>query len=174
MERLARLSSCAVRLASRRNAACSVGLASLAFVSILWLGTLLGVSFLATPVKFTAPSLDLPTALDVGRVTFALFAKVERVLAVLLVAAALLSGSPRIPYLLCGGALVAILAVQGLWLLPVLDWRLGLVVSGMPVPPSDHHLLYIAADLAKALVLLGLSVMALRTLATAREPAPCA
>jgi hypothetical protein len=43
--------------------------------AILWLGLLLGVSFLATPAKFLAPSLALPVALDVGRHTFAVFNK---------------------------------------------------------------------------------------------------
>lgn len=35
-------------------------------LAVLWAGLLLGVSFLATPVKFLAPSLSLPVALDVG------------------------------------------------------------------------------------------------------------
>ena len=36
----------------------------------LWAGLVLGVSFVATPVKFLAPSLSLADALAVGRVTF--------------------------------------------------------------------------------------------------------
>lgn len=167
------LSSAVPRVGAR--AACRpAGLASVAFVAILWLGTLLGVSFLATPVKFQAPSLDLPTALEVGRVTFALFAKVEWLLATVLAAAALLAAPGRAGYLAGSGILVAILTLQALWLLPVLDWRLGLIVAGEPVPASRHHLVYVLAELAKALVLLVLSAMALRTLAARRELAPCA
>lgn len=50
----------------------------------LWLGLLLGVSFLATPAKFLAPSLTLPVALDVGRHTFFIFNKVEWLLSIVL------------------------------------------------------------------------------------------
>ena len=45
--------------------------------ALFWAGFLAGVSFLATPIKFTAPRLALPVALDVGRVTFAALNKVE-------------------------------------------------------------------------------------------------
>lgn len=170
----ARSSSLVAALALVRAALRPVGLASVAFVATLWLGTLLGVSFLATPVKFQAPSLDLPTALEVGRVTFALFAKVERLLAAVLVAAALLAAPGRAGHLAGSGILTAILALQGFWLLPVLDWRLGIIVAGDPVPSSNHHFIYVVAELAKALVLLVVSVMALRSLATRREWTACA
>ncbi|WP_442580164.1 hypothetical protein ACSBOB_32705 [Mesorhizobium sp. ASY16-5R] len=53
------------------------GEAVFAFLAASWLGLLLGVSFLATPVKFRALSLDRPIALDVRRVNFAVFSKVE-------------------------------------------------------------------------------------------------
>ena len=85
------------------------------FVAIFWLGILLGVSFLATTVKFQAPSLDLPTALDVGRVTFALLSKVEWVLGGLLITAAFLSPQLRGLRLNGCGALMAVLALQALW-----------------------------------------------------------
>ena len=45
-----------------------------AFMGVAWLGKLLGVSLVSTPVKFQASSLDLPVALEVGRVTFELSA----------------------------------------------------------------------------------------------------
>jgi hypothetical protein len=34
---------------------------------MLWSGVVIGVSFLAAPAKFSAPTLSLPVALDVGR-----------------------------------------------------------------------------------------------------------
>ena len=40
-------------------------------LALVWFGVLAGVSFLATPIKFMAPSLSLSVALDVGRQTFA-------------------------------------------------------------------------------------------------------
>jgi hypothetical protein len=57
-----------------RDARWRVGILAIA---LLWCGLLLGVSFLATPAKFMAPSLSLVVALDVGRQTFAVMNKVE-------------------------------------------------------------------------------------------------
>ena len=55
------------------------------FIAYVWLGLVLGVSFLATPVKFRAKSLTRPVALDVGRTTFHAFGKLEWLLSVALV-----------------------------------------------------------------------------------------
>jgi hypothetical protein len=64
-------------------------------LALLWAGMLIGVSFLATPAKFLAPSLILPVALDVGRQTFGLFSLVEIVFASILVAAAFVTRHGR-------------------------------------------------------------------------------
>lgn len=66
-------------------------LAATVAVALLWTGLLLGVSFLATPVKFMAPSLTLPVALDVGRQTFMALNWLELLLSALLVPLVLLS-----------------------------------------------------------------------------------
>ena len=133
--------------------------AAFAFFAIAWLGVLLGVSFLATPVKFQAPSLTLPVALDVGRATFALLAKVEWVLCAILLALALIAR--RRVWIVVAAGLGGLLVLQALWLLPVLDARVGQIIAGQPVAPSNHHLVYIAVDSVKALALLGLSLAAL-------------
>src|SRR5690606_31087651 len=65
------------------------GIVALTVLSLVWLGLLLGVSFLATPVKFLAPSLTLPVALDVGRYTFTWLSRVEVVLGVAILSAAI-------------------------------------------------------------------------------------
>lgn len=136
--------------------------ATFAFVAILWLGVLIGVSFLATPVKFQAPSLDLPVALEVGRVTFALLARTEWALCAGLVLAALaLPGPPRIFRWGSVAGLAAILVLQAVWLLPILDARVGQIIAGIPVASSSHHLFYIAAEALKALLLTGLGASAL-------------
>jgi hypothetical protein len=134
------------------------------FLATLWLGALLGVSFLATPVKFQAPSLSLPIALEVGRVTFALFSRVEWGLAALLGVSIALGSRHRGRWL--GWLfLIGLLAVEAFWLLPVLDARVGTVIAGGQSAGTSHHLLYVAAESAKALLLLGLSLTALTQLA---------
>ena len=97
------------------------------------LGLLIGVSFLATPVKFRAASLDLPVALDVGRVTFELFSKVE-----LGFCAALL---------IAGALLLDALGVQQSWLRPAEHYTRWTVYSD-----QDWGLLLLAV---LAMVVLG-------------------
>ncbi len=123
-------------------------MAAIFFVAVLWLGLLLGVSFLATPAKFLAPSLALPVALDVGRHTFALFNKVEWLLAATLLVLALTAR--RQEAVLLGAAIAALLViVETAWLLPALDRRVGLIIAGQVPPPSILHDLYIALAIVK-------------------------
>jgi hypothetical protein len=49
----------------------------------VWSGLLIGVSFVATPAKFLAPSLQLPQALDVGRWTFHVLTLMEWTLVIM-------------------------------------------------------------------------------------------
>lgn len=131
-------------------------LIAVAFVATLWLGLLIGVSFLATPVKFLAPSLTLPTALEVGRATFALLVRVEWGLTALLflaVAWAGRAGGQRGLWL-CFILIGLTLAAESLWLLPILDERVSRIVAGEAPDPSWHHRLYVALEAAKVVILL--------------------
>lgn len=118
----------------------------------IWLGLLLGVSFIATPAKFLAPSLDLPIALDVGRHTFRVFAVVESALLTGGVAMIALKMIPRRD--LMGLVMVAaLMAAQYLWLLPALDLRVAAVIAGQHPPPSWRHPAYLLFEVAKAAIL---------------------
>ena len=63
-------------------------------VCFVWAGMVLGISFLETPVKFTAPSVTLPIGLDVGRHVFGAFNKVE-IVATLLICGLLIGMRPQ-------------------------------------------------------------------------------
>jgi hypothetical protein len=132
--------------------------------AMLWIGLLLGVSFLATPAKFLAPSLSLAVALDVGRQTFGVFNKVEWALAILLLALVL---AGRGTWLSIAGAVVlaVMVVVETLWLLPVLDQRVGLIIAGQQPPESSLHVVYIVLQIVKLAVLCGLAAAAARRLA---------
>ena len=58
----------------------------MAALFFVWAGMVLGISFLETPVKFTAPSVTLPIGLDVGRHVFGMFNKVELAFVLIMVA----------------------------------------------------------------------------------------
>lgn len=127
--------------------------AALTLVVLLWAGVLFGVSFLATPVKFQAPSLSLAVAVDVGRATFQLLNRVEVFFAVLAAVLAAGRGCKRLAQIGVAMA-VAVTALETVWLLPALDERAELVVAGLGAEPSRLHDVYIGLDLAKLAVLL--------------------
>jgi hypothetical protein len=124
-------------------------------VPTLWLGVLIGISFIATPVKFRAPSLTRPAALDVGRVTFRFFSRLEWFFAALLlgVDAATKGASWRVPL---AGLIAGVVVLQSAWLLPALDRRVAVIVAGGTLPPSHTHRTYGALEGAKLLALLAL------------------
>jgi hypothetical protein len=124
-------------------------------VPLLWLGLLVGVSFVATPVKFNAASLSLPVALDVGRATFSVFHNIEWVMLAALVTAIVLSGPSPVPSVATVLLAVALL-LQSVWLLPVLNQRIAAIIAGNNPPPSPDHIYYIAADVAKAVLLVAI------------------
>ena len=133
-------------------------LAATVVVALLWTGLLLGVSFLATPVKFMAPSLTLPVALDVGRQTFMVFNWLELLLSALLVPLVLMSR--RRALVLPALAAAALVLMQSLWLLPVLDARVEIILQGGTPPASSLHSWYIAAEGLKLVLLVVLAVLA--------------
>lgn len=149
------------------------GCANMALLALvmLWIGTLLGVSFLATPAKFLAPSLTLPVALDVGRQTFAVFNKIEWIYVV--VCALLIAIGPRNRIGSAGLIAVAMLsALQMGWLLPELDVRVGAIIAGGHPPASPLHHFYIVAEVAKLIALGAVAVTAARRLLAGQRLVP--
>ncbi len=135
---------------SDRNNGWAVGVLALAAV---WFGILVGVSFIATPAKFLAPSLSLPVALDVGRHTFAVFNRTEWILSATLCGLVLFGARSRLSVI---GVviLVALVLAETVWLLPLLDSRVGLIIAGQQPAPSNLHMIYIVCEVAKLLSLL--------------------
>lgn len=121
-------------------------------VLFFWAGMVVSISFLETPLKFTAPRITLPLGLSIGRVVFAALNRAELLLNV----AALLCGFYlRLPARLWAGlgVLTSILLLQTFWLLPALDERTLEILSGLTPPTSSLHVFYIVLDVVKLLVL---------------------
>jgi hypothetical protein len=128
-------------------------------IAALWAGLLTGVSFLATPAKFMAPSLSLPVALDVGRQTFFVFNRVEIGIAVVLLIS--LAWHRRTWFAVgFGVGMLACVLVETIWLLPLLDARVTTIIAGGVPPPSLLHQLYIGIESIK---LLGLFILIIRS-----------
>lgn len=129
---------------------------------LIWTGMLLGVSFLAIPAQFGAPSLPRPVAFDVVRQVFTAFGRFEIALALLSGALALLGRAPRLVWLLLA-LLGLIVAVQAGWLRPALDARVDLILEGQPPPPASWHQIYVGLEGLKLLGLLLVAWVAHRT-----------
>lgn len=127
-------------------------------IALLWAGLSIGVAFLATPAKFTAPSLTLPVALEVGQQTFRVYNGVELLLLIALLVLGRWATAPSRWYLAVLAPAAVILA-QRFWLIPALDLRVLAIQHGQaPLPPSQLHTIYIAAEALKVLWLLALGL----------------
>jgi hypothetical protein len=102
--------------------------------------------------------MTLALGLGVGRLVFYALNKVELVLAVLFVVA-LLSHRPATRFAIgAAGVVIALLLLETFWLLPALDARAEAVISGAAQPFSYTHIIYIAFDALKFILLFALGV----------------
>lgn len=141
---------------------------------LLWAGLSIGVAFLATPAKFLAPSLTLPVALDVGQHTFRVYNGAELILLGVVLVLGIRSSSRKRWYLAALLPTVVVL-LQTLWLIPALDLRVTAIQAGQsPLPPSNLHTVYVAAEVVKVLWLLcqGLGLAPLAAIGAARSWRP--
>ena len=129
-------------------------------VLLIWLGLVIGISFIEAPVKFTAPTLTRPVAFDVGRVVFTALNRAELVLFALTLVLAFVAERRRL-FWVAIAALAAMLAAQTLWLLPELVARSEMVIAGNEPPPSVAHGVYAGIEVAKVLLLAWLGIYAL-------------
>jgi hypothetical protein len=141
---------------------------AIAAVLFVWGGLLLGVSFVATPAKFLAPSLPTAQALDVGRWTFHVLAWIEwgfvATVALLLVIGRLFD-SARIG--LAAGLIIVVAIVLGaetFVIRPHLDARVLRIMAGESVPPSNWHNAYVALEALRLALILAAGTHMMRRL----------
>ena len=134
-----------------------------AWICFLWVGLTVGISMIATPVRFTAGTITRPIALDVGRVVFAALNKAEIVALVLFLIVIRVSGLAR-HWWAVGALLTLIVLAQGIWLIPELASRTDIIIAGGEPPPSHAHMIYSSLELVKIglLLLCGFSSVAER------------
>jgi len=116
--------------------------------SFIWAGGLLAIA-LEAQVKFNAPTVTKEIGLDVGRHVFGAVNKAELGLLVALLGTLFASASAsdvRWP----AAGVSAILAVQTVWVLPVLQKQAKTIIEGRAVPDADYaHVGYIFLEVAK-------------------------
>ncbi|GAA4756749.1 hypothetical protein [Actinomycetospora chibensis] len=129
-------------------------------VTFVWLGMVLAISFLETPLKFRAPEVTLPVGLGIGRVVFRALNAVEAALAVVLTIAGLL-GSATSRGVGVGAVAVVILVVQVVVVRPALARRSDRVLAGEDPPRSRGHYAYIGLEVGKVIALLTTGILLL-------------
>ncbi len=121
----------------------------------IWMGMLIGLSFLEAPLKFTAPNMTTKLGLGIGRIMFNLLNKAEIAFSLLLII--LYAFAARTQFdnnsLLVFVILATIVIVQSIWLLPALDARAERVLNNLPNLTSHLHLAYVFCELSKLILL---------------------
>lgn len=125
----------------------------IAIAGLLWAGMILGISFLESWVKFRAPSLTRSVGLEVGRVVFRLFYKVQSAWIMLIFCLSLVAQLSFFDWIMLG-VLVLIFSIQWLWLLPQLNNRVGIILTDGNPSPSFLHAGYGVAELTKLILLI--------------------
>lgn len=124
-----------------------------AAILFFWCGCVTAISFLEAWLKFRAPGVTIPIGLGIGRLVFAALNKVEWILAIGAATCLVVAGRP---WLNCAEWLVGavlILALETIWLLPVLDRRAQAWLTGQQPPASSFHFYFVAAEAAKLICL---------------------
>jgi uncharacterized membrane protein (DUF485 family) len=122
--------------------------------TFVWIGFICAISFLEAWMKFRAPGVTLPIGLGIGRLVFGALNKIEWVFAIAILVSiytkpAITVLKSKIPLLLT----IVILATQTIWLLPALDARAELHITGQHVAPSNLHIYYVIAEFVKVIAL---------------------
>jgi hypothetical protein len=134
----------------------STGAAIAVAVTFVWLGMVLGISFLEAPLKFRAPNVTLQIGLGIGRLVFRALNTVEVGFAVVLLAAVpTVFAGERSPLgiVVAFGVVFAALAIQLIAVRPRLTRRSDEVLAGADVPRSRGHYVYIGLEAAKVVAL---------------------
>lgn len=114
-------------------------------VPAIWLGMIIGISFIEAPLKFQAPGISIPLGLGIGRLVFGAMNMVEIVLFLLLVAGSIKPAVDKVWW--------AVVGTLGVWLLvktvairPGLSARTDAVLAGNFEGGSLWHYAYIGVE----------------------------
>ncbi len=128
---------------------------------LLWVGLVLGVSFIATPAKFKAGPIDGALSLAISVVTFAWAHAAEAGLAVMLALVLIsLRASPARWVLLAIAAIS--LALEAAWILPGFQGSAGLIPKLPLLDPRQLHMAFAGLEGVKILALLALAFIVFR------------
>ena len=115
-------------------------------LALIWAGVSLGGSLVAAPAKFRAPSLDRPTALEVGRAQFYWVGVTEGALCVGLIAALVVVAADAWRWM---AVPITLFAIQRFVVMPPLDARTVQAIQGASARARHLHTIYVILELLK-------------------------
>jgi hypothetical protein len=124
-----------------------------AFVSgtlFFWAGFVCSISFMEAWLKFQAPGVTLPVGLSIGKLIFTTLNRMEWAFMVLVVILTFpkFNNLPK-TFFYGFAAILLILILQTFILLPELNQRAELIISGTTPGKSNVHLLFGVAEVLK-------------------------
>ncbi len=131
-----------------------------AWICFVWFGMTVGISVLATPVRFSAETLAREVKFEVASIVFTALNKAELVALVFFLIVIRVSGAAA-RWWAVAGLLVLIVMAQSVFLLPELAARADMIVRGLEPPPSWVHGAYSTLELTKLAILFVTGVVAL-------------
>jgi hypothetical protein len=140
------------------NAALSVAVGA-AFV---WLGMVLAISFLETPLKFRAPGVTLQIGLGIGRLVFRALNICECALATAIIVS-LAVAQPAVGIWVAVAIAAVALLIQVLAVRPVLSRRSDATLAGAEGPRSHAHWVYVGLEIVKVVAVFIAGVLLLAT-----------
>lgn len=129
--------------------------------AFLWIGFVCAISFMEAWLKFRAPGITIPLGLGIGRIVFGVLNKIEWVFAIAIIVNVLFEKGPvSISHIALLVIPVLILIAQTFWMLPALDQRAGIYLSGEIPGPSSLHIYFVIMELVKvaSVLIFGLSI----------------
>jgi hypothetical protein len=138
------------------DAAVAVAVAAM----FVWLGMVLAISFVETPLKFRAPGVTLQIGLGIGRLVFRALNACELALAIVVVACFVIK-VPTTVIVVAVAVAVLTLVAQVLVVRPRLTRRSDAVLAGGEGPRSRAHWVYVGLEIVKvvALLIAGISLL---------------
>ena len=124
---------------------------------LVWSGCVVAISFMESWLKFRAPGVTLPIGLSIGRLVFNALNKMEWLFAAVVITGYFLNQAQiNTSGLVLLALAVGLLILETCWLLPALDARANIVISGKSVAASSLHWYFVAAEIIKLGSLLAL------------------
>jgi hypothetical protein len=127
--------------------------------TFVWLGMVLAISFVETPLKFRTPGVDLRTGLAIGRLVFRALNTAEIVLAAAVLTCLFTAATASAISAAVAGT--AILLVQMFAVRPRLTQRSNRILAGAYAPRSNGHHVYVALEAGKVIALLTTGILLL-------------